>query len=70
MLEKQEKITRNFNVLPCQLILLIFVFFPQTYTLKKKKKERKKPVKSHVFHLILNVAAHAFVIIIFFLMNT
>ena len=41
MLEKQEKITRNFNVLPCQLILLIFVFFPQTYTLKNKK-ERKK----------------------------
>lgn len=65
MLEKQEKITRNSNALPCQLILLIFVFFPQTYTLKKKK----KPVKSHVFHLILNVAAHAFVIIIFFVMN-
>ena len=42
MLEKQEKITRNFNVLPCQLILLIFVFFPQTYTLKKKEKKRKK----------------------------
>ena len=67
MLEKQEKITRNSNALACQLILLIFVFFSQTYTLKKKKE--KKPVKSHVFHLILNVAAHAFVIIIFFVMN-
>lgn len=60
MLEKQEKITRNSNALPCQLILLIFVFFPQTYTFKKNK-----PVKSHVFHLILNVTAHAFVVIIF-----
>lgn len=67
MLEKQEKTTPNSNILPCQLILLIFVFLPKTYTFKK---ERKKPVKSHVFHLILNVAAHAFVIIFFFLMNT
>lgn len=41
MLEKQEKITPNSNILPCQLILLIFVFLPKTYTLKKKKRKKK-----------------------------